>query len=45
MGCIVEWEKIYKEKGERMMWASIGASALITALVLTVCWEAYKKWK
>ena len=38
-----EWTKIYREEGEREMWASIGASALLTALTVVVMMEILKK--
>lgn len=35
-GAIKEWERMLKEEGEANMWASIGVSAILTALVLNV---------
>jgi hypothetical protein len=43
MECIDYYEKIYKEKGEAYMWASIGASALLTALFLTIIVNILKR--
>ena len=36
MKAINEWIRIYEEEGEKQMWCAIGASALLTALVV-VC--------
>ena len=45
MKCIDEWDRIYREEGEVYMWASIGASALVTALIACVVIELIQKFK
>ena len=45
MNCIKYWEKINKEEGEVYMWAAIGASALATALIVTVVVSQIQKYR